>query len=57
MKAGVNTQMYLKSLALQNGTNPPSFSDPVIVGANMCRKAHDMREHSNAAGAAQALIK
>lgn len=34
----MNTQMYLKSLALQNGTNPPSFSDPVIVGANMCRK-------------------
>ena len=37
-KAGVHTQMYLKSLALRTGHNPPSFSEPVILGASTCRK-------------------
>ena len=37
-QAGVHTQMYVKSIALCTGHNPPSFSAPVILGASMCRK-------------------
>ena len=35
--------MYLKSLALQTGNNPPTFSEPVIIGASKCRTSRIRR--------------
>ena len=40
-KAGVNCEMYLKSLALGTSEGQSKFTAPLIIGASLCRKNKD----------------